>query len=77
MRKYSVNDDFSYCSPYFVSGYFDVIVLNRVRAILREMFEKIICSFNCYTTVGSGWSLLDINILEMTIIKMKKCLSGG
>ena len=77
MEKYTVNNDYIYEKAFFQSSYHEFGEKFLIKEIIPEMFNKIICSFECFTRQGSGWKLHRICHLELRNVLCKKKMVGG
>lgn len=75
MKKYSHDEGYTYIDAYFQSAYRDFPIKYGIKKTIQEMFQKIICSFDCYTKQGSGWTLSCINYLEVNSILIVKSIN--
>lgn len=72
-KKRNIEDDtYTYCEPYFSTDFRTLLFiasLRNIHTILENMYSKLICNFETFTSLGSGWQIDKIKSLEITTIK--------
>ena len=72
-KKRSIEDDaYTYCEPYFSTDFKTLLFiasLRNINSILEDMYSKLICNFESFTSLGSGWQIDKIKSLEIITIK--------
>ena len=77
MKKRTVDNDYIFEKIFFQSGFHQFGQQSEIRQSIQRMFEKILSSFECFTKIGSGWTVHNICHLEIRNILCKKIMTGG
>ena len=77
MKKYTMDNEYLYEKVFFQSSYHEFGDKFTIKKTIPKMFDKILCSFDCFTKEGSGWILHKICHLEIRNVLCKKKIIGG
>ena len=77
MKKCTVDNEYIFDEIFFQSSFHEFGERLKIKQTVPHMFEKILCSFECFTKVGSGWTLHKICHLEIRNILCRKKIIGG
>lgn len=75
-RKRDGEGEWMLCRPYFTSSMRNVTPGSSVGKILEKAFEEITCSFDAFTSQGSGWQLKKVIRLHLCIVRVKRNVVG-
>ena len=76
-KKRDGGENLIFSNPYFSTYYTSFNTTKFITKKLRQMFNQIVCSFECYCVNGSGWQLDFINSLEIKAVRISQSISGS